>query len=727
MARKYPIPVSAGGALRTQPNVSLENVGDGNYSAKVNLRRDGDQEIRREGWVKFFPETGQPINQQYIWDGALTLVRLAELVRGDGTRVIVGASATTIKYFNPATAAWVTIGTGFSAQGKRWQVEAIGGYLVMNNTVDLPIVYTVGAAAVTPIYELRDVGVSAVGRISQINGFLMCMNISFIDDNQLNAWMKGYPNFAPTGTINEAASFTATLANSTKQFNVTTGAANVVATLPALQPPPTWWILVQKVDAGAGVVTTLPVLADQKITLAAVNDSALIWSDGSNYFAKFFAGGVQPAYAPYGIPPANIVENIPYRVTWSTPGNPTNWAPIYTAYMAASSANIPLPFATPVLKVGDLVAVLGGGPNGGTLGGDSNFPDGIPITAINGNVITIAEATDAGLNYPLNVRVVRFADIGSLVGFYDLQGDGSPIIGAEPLQGRLIIYKDGSLFIGTYIAIAGSPFSFNEKYIGYNAPLFGDAIISLNGQYHLFPGYGNRFYVFDGITYPQIHTPTDDARNLFFEGINNATPVWAIDNPLTKELWFCQPGLVFAFDYLKNTVSEIDAEIDAAVFCQRPSSFDKWMVLGAGGNAYTYGLSQGLVPIVTWLRDGQPAVPVLQSGLITGGSSATGAGWTDEKLLIEYTPILSSPSPDMEMTVQIATTYNPSGDLSNQMTPPADLPDPAGNNYLPAAFQAIYFQDTITVTDARDMDFRLSGRILRFQDINGGSVTRTSN
>ena len=61
------------------------------------------------------------------------------------------------------------------------------------------------------------------------------------------------------------------------------------------------------------------------------------------------------------------------------------------------------------------------------------------------------------------------------------------------------------------------------------------------------------------------------------------------------------------------------------------------------------------------------------------------------------------------------------------MSPPATLPDPAGNNHIPCMFQAIYFQDSIAVIDPRDMDCRITARNLRFEDIRAGSVTRTSN
>ena len=56
------------------------------------------------------------------------------------------------------------------------------------------------------------------------------------------------------------------------QYNVTTGAGAIVASLPVTQPP-TWWAWIKKVDAGAGTVVTLPAIGNQTITLANQNDT----------------------------------------------------------------------------------------------------------------------------------------------------------------------------------------------------------------------------------------------------------------------------------------------------------------------------------------------------------------------------------------------------------------------------------------------------------------------
>jgi hypothetical protein len=716
--RPYPIDVTAGGKLLTQPAFTLDKVGDTNYTIKKNWRRGKAQEQRQEGWIKFVPNPADP--NSYIFDGAQLLIKLAEQVRGDGTRAIIGASSTSIKRFDPGTFTWDVIGTGFNAAGLRWQIVVIDGTMVFNNAVDLPVYYDIGDATVTPLYELREVGIARVGRIAEYNGFCFIGDVTEIEGDQLNSFMFGYQNFVPSSDVAENANFSPLTGDAGKQFNVTTGAGAIVATLPpgSAQPPPTWWIWIQKIDAGAGTVTTLPLIGNQQITLANQNDLALIWSDGTNYAAKFFAGGVVPAPAPYGPPPVDIIQEHPMEVAWPTFADPTNWAPTFTVYMPAASTVLNLPFASKIFTAGQtLVAVRGGGVDGGVLGGDSNNPNGILVTAVNGNQITLAQTTDLALTYPLYVQVLRFADIGSIVGKQDL-GAGERVTCMGALNGMMIFYHSQGAYTAKYTAAISAPFLFREKYQGTNVPKFGDCLISVNGDYHLYPAIGGRFYGFDGTTEPLVHQVCDGARDLFFTGINDATPCWAVDNPLTKQIWFCRPGLVFAYDYEFGTVSEIDTEIDAAVFCQRPNSTDKWFVLGIGSNAYTYGLVDGVTPIRTWLRDGVVAPAVISSGLMTIGDQF------NEKTILSYTPILGSSVPDVALSVDILTTWNPGQAPVSVLGTPQALPDPLGNNYFTMMYQAIYLQDVLTVTDTRDVDCQLSSRLIEYDKVAAGGITR---
>ncbi len=97
-----------------------------------------------------------------------------------------------------------------------------------------------------------------------------------------------------------------------------------------------------------------------------------------------------------------------------------------------------------------------------------------------------------------------------------------------------------------------------------------------------------------------------------------------------------------------------------------------------------------------------------------------------EKTLLSFTPILSSPSPDVAIEVQLRGTWNPSAPLTDLLTPVEELPSPMGANYVACCFQRCYFQDETTLVDVADDDFRLSGRLFEFEVLVGSMpVTRS--
>lgn len=615
MSKDIEVKVLDGGRLVTA--FSTENVGPNNWTRKLNFRRQKDQEIRREGWILFKPNAAGA-NSQATFDGTETVLRLAELVRPNGERVVVGASRTKIKKFDTTTGLWATIGSGYSASGLRWQAVTMNGYLVLNNGVDLMVTYRVEDATVTPIYEMREVGIASAKRITEFNGFLFIGNVTEIKADQLDAWMNGL--------------------------------------------------------------------------------------------------------TPWGIPGAGITNVIPYELANSEFGEPRKWAPSFSIVMAASSATITLPFVSTVFIANvTRVAVVNGGPDGDVLGGDTEHPDGILVTAVVGNVLTLEVPTDASIGYPRTVEVMRWTDLNTIVGRYLLQGDGSEITGLMPLQNLLCVYRTKGIYTGRYTGDVDTPFVFTPRYAGINVPKWGDAIANVNGDYHLYPGTGNRFYKFDGASWPSIHAVADDAANLFFASVVDTDACFAVDNPITKEWWFCNPYLVFAFDYDTpgGTVSEIDAVIAAAAFAQRPSSTDNWFILAVGATVFTYGLViDAIVPIHTWLRNAVVPSARLKSGLISLGDQS------NEKDLLNYTPIMSSSSADPLLEIQLYATRDPSIAPAALLAPVAELPDPDGNNFLTTLFRAIYFQDEIVITDDRDIDARLSARLFEFDRTDAGGVNR---
>lgn len=726
MQKPYTVKVADGGHLGSA--LSAENVGEANWTAKVNMMRERDAEIRQPGWILFAPVTGA---SQAIFDGSETLLRLAECVRPNGDRILVGASRTKIKAFYTATGTWVDISGGltFSASGKRWQPMTGNGYLVLNNAVDLPVIFRVEWSTVLPLYELREVGVACVGRISEYNGFLTCADVSEIQADQLDKWMNGYSTYTASATTAKAASFSIIAADTTKEFDVTTGGTDRTATLPSPVAAPTFWCWIKKADAGAGRVLTSPAIDNQAVVLTAINDIALVWSDGTQYKATVFSGGVIPATDPYGTPPAAIINRVPWEWINSEFGDPSHWAPLFNVYMTAASATLNLPFASHAFKAAvDRVAVISGGADGGVLGGQTDTPIGVLITSITGAAITLEKTTDTSISYPRTVQVTRWSDTSTLVGRYLLQGDGSAIIGLETIGNLQALFRDTGIYVGRYTGDVTNPFVFTPRYppnanAGSNVPIWGDCIANINGNYLLYPGKGGHFYQFDGVNWPTPLAVCDDARDLFFDGLDPTSEVFVVNNPLTKQIWFCRPSLTFCLDYDTpgGTVSIMDAEVNAACSCRRPSSTDDWFILGIAGNVFTYGaVVNALVPIITWLRNGVVPTARLKSGLIWFLDRG------NEKDLLEYIPELASSSPGMEFTVQLYGTYDPKVAPTALMATAATMPDADMGNLLATFFRSIYFQDEIILTDTRDLDFRLAARTFKYDRLDSGGVSRTN-
>ena len=132
---------------------------------------------------------------------AITLIAMVRQPNGR-TAVVVGTKTTLYRYFgldngayfedgyieagyfddNPGN--WITIGSGFSTSGRRWEALSINGYLVLNNAADLPLTYRVEEMEARPIYELREQGIASVGTIAEHDGILVCGDIRQLNSDK---------------------------------------------------------------------------------------------------------------------------------------------------------------------------------------------------------------------------------------------------------------------------------------------------------------------------------------------------------------------------------------------------------------------------------------------------------------------------------------------------------------------------------------------------------------
>ena len=406
--------------------------------------------------------------------------------------------------------------------------------------------------------------------------------------------------------------------------------------------------------------------------------------------------GVMNSGSPYGIvADANKLNHIPYRVIWSEFGLPTNWSPVFSVTMNSASATIALPFPSSIFVAGTTrVAVINGGPNGDTLGGDSAHPDGILVNSVSGSNITLELSTDAGLSYPRTVQVTRWTDISAISAYRDLQDDASAIICAKELNGSIIVYRTRGIFVGRYTGSADAPFDFKDRPKSVNMPLWGEAVANVNGEYHVYPDRdGRRFYMFDGVNLPTIHPVLDACRDRLMDGMSATSDVFAVDNPLTKEIWFCRPDRTICFDYLTRggTASEIDAQVDAAGFIARPGWEDDWFVIAQGGVVFTYGFINGKP--TTWLRDGATPGARLKWGLNSFGDVMA------EKTLLNYGMMFASSQQPLGVRLRLWGYYSAS--KPSELLLDETIADPSDDGgVIPMSYLSTYFQDELSLKHA---------------------------
>lgn len=190
MAQIKPINVAPvlGGKLQSSPQIPVEVVGLQNYRSKINFRRYQGKETVIPGW-HFWPFT-QPAQ---ILNDPIVLVK--DLVLPSRRHSIIAATKTRLFRFDEDTSAWVLIGSGFDPNAKNWEAEVVGGKIIFNNSSDLPVLYGGGKdswdAWVTPLQELREIGVVKVGTIGVLGGYLMVGDLVEFTPEQRTSWMNG--------------------------------------------------------------------------------------------------------------------------------------------------------------------------------------------------------------------------------------------------------------------------------------------------------------------------------------------------------------------------------------------------------------------------------------------------------------------------------------------------------------------------------------------------------
>ncbi|MDQ5978465.1 MAG: hypothetical protein QG602_1439, partial [Verrucomicrobiota bacterium] len=182
---------------------------------------------------------------------------------------------------------------------------------------------------------------------------------------------------------------------------------------------------------------------------------------------------------------------ITFRRVWSNEGDPRDFAATVPGTVAASSTALTLAWPMASLAIGDEIIINGAGTSGGNLTTTIGNISGVNVT-LDDAAVTTATAQDVYLSTAES----------SIVGYDDIEDDGSAIVMQIPLKTQLITFKaSGHIWQTYYTGDLDTPFAKDRvtKKRGV-APRFPRAVVCVtndnNEEYLVFPG-AKHFYRFD--------------------------------------------------------------------------------------------------------------------------------------------------------------------------------------------------------------------------------------
>lgn len=558
MIRDVTITPAQGGQLSS--GLSSNAAGIANYVVKRNWRRSLDREIRSEGAEYFWPATSKPIANQPFpnpdKDEPITLIGM--LRRPNGETAVIACTPTRIyRYFTLAS----------------------GKYVNPTN----PFFYFAQSGPGTPVIELEGAGTPFTNDETQPSDYFSTnpadypvgQAAEYISENP-GDWLLIGSGYSSTANRWEIA------------FVNGSAVLNNGVDLP-VEYRVEWFSvkpLYELREAGIARVGTIAsfygvlLLGDVHVIPSSLMAD---WMNGST---------------PYGAYTGQV-DRFAWRIIWSDEDAPSRFKATVPCAAVKGSREVVMRYPASSITPGATVTVLGAGANGGNLTAG--------VLGVDGTTLTI----DVPAEWDNSDTTVQLADAAEqIVGYYDIQGDGSAILRMKELGNYLVVYKESQIFLGSFLGQASAPFAFVKRYPDDSSQtesarclVFKYTLVSVADQFHIYAG-ANSFYRFDLTT--QVPTEVQLAercKNLFFNSARKAdiNLVFAADNTVTREVWFSFPSQyqdkILRYDYTYGTISTSDFEITAACMVQRPRTqlsnepVQNWFVMGTThGAVLRYGL-----------------------------------------------------------------------------------------------------------------------------------------
>lgn len=423
-------------------------------------------------------------------------------------------------------------------------------------------------------------------------------------------------------------------------------------------------------------------------------------------------------------------SRVQFRHIWSDIDYPTRWASSFKGSMGTGDFMVVLDNPISSIEVDRNYTILGAGLNGGNLSANV-------IQNYGGKVIVLDQRAETSVT---SVDISATDTIGSIIGFEDLQDDGSAIINMRPLNNTMVIYKGTSVVLADYTGIALTPFSYTIRRIKDGEGLYYKHTLEhLGSDKHIYAG-RDAFYIFDLTRrVPQMFELLKLCDNVIFDevDITETDQVYAVNNVLTKEVWFVFPSSTsdhaLIWDYRYGHASTTSINVDAAATVERPEegnitgTSEDWFVMAAGQVVLLYGKTNASVSSwgdneIFYRRDALPFAADMSPYMaeLRSGMGAFGAPYIEKFLNNEVLYFHSD-------TEQQDLTYNLYGTRNTPETPTllATKTQTAlkSFNAIPMHFLQNYYQDQILV-DVLNNKVVLVGRTWEVGAVDSRSTIR---
>lgn len=426
---------------------------------------------------------------------------------------------------------------------------------------------------------------------------------------------------------------------------------------------------------------------------------------------------------------ANQYDRIQYRALWSMNDRPTIFNATVRGSITKGSRQLTIEYPLKSLAVGDQITIIGAGVS------NVNLTATIVFQSPSGQLITLDKAAENTVELQY---LQRTESIGSIVGYSDLQDDGSAIIAAMDLRSTLVIYKDTAIFLCDYTGIAAAPFNFRRVYQGTDRgsdSLFYKNTLVNVGTFHMYIGKSG-FFTFDLTSQlPQDIDMFDAVGDLTFPVLTqeNTNEIFAGANACTKEIFFMFPGGIVSgicYDWKYKTLSTIGVDYTAVATVKRPVAGisvgvqEDWCVCGdASGTVILYGAAN--LPQVQWggaasifHRRGADYTCTLRSGL-------WGGGYFEEDFTNYVLELSTQARPVTGGCVVNFYGYRNAAE-AGALLGSKTIDNPDQHNLVPCFFRQHYFQDEIVVTGV-NKPFRLAARTMNGGPVFANSIPRRPN